>query len=332
MDKTITTFDGIPGLDLGPYRRGEPGALDRLAQALREVSETVGFYYIDNHGVPQQAIDRAFAASKQFHSLPAERKQEIPLNLDNVGYMGLNASMQRHSKVEVARKPNYNESFFVKRDRTPDDPDVIARRPFRGLNQWPRELPGFREAVVAYQQEVEALGLRMLPVVARSLGLAADHFKDFFNPPQYTLRMLHYPVRDESEPEQYGTGAHTDGGFLTFLIQNGVGGLQIRKTDGQWLDAPVLPGKYLVNSGDMMRRWTNARYLSTPHRVMNVSDTDRYSMAFFFDAHLDRVLECLPSCQDADHPPRFEPITYGQYLTEFLDANYFNRKKSQQPA
>src|SRR5690606_11949813 len=168
---------------------------------------------------------------------------------------------------------------------------------------WPRDLPGFREDVVAYQHAVEKLGLSMLPVVARSLDLPGNYFEPSFNPPQFALRMLHYPVRDEAEPEQFGTGAHTDGGFLTFLIQNGVGGLQIRRTNGEWFDAPVLPGKYLVNSGDMLKRWTNDRYLSTPHRVLNVSGVDRYSMAFFFDPHLDRVMECLPTCTDADNPP-----------------------------
>ncbi len=330
--KLVKNFDGIPGLDLGPYLRGESGALDALGEALREISETVGFYFIDNHGIPQALIDETFAASKRFHALPLERKQEIPINYDNVGYMGLNASMQRHSKVEKARKPNYNESFFVKRDRRPDDPDVIAKKPYRGLNQWPRDLPGFRDTVVAYQSAVEGLGMRMLPIVARSLDLDPRYFNDFFNPAQYSLRMLHYPVRDEAEPDQFGTGAHTDGGFLTFLIQNGVGGLQIRKADGTWFDAPVLPGRYLVNSGDMMRRWTNDRYLSTPHRVLNTSGTDRYSMAMFFDPHLDRVLECLPSCTDAGNPPRYAPITYGQYLTEFLDANYFHRNKTAAPA
>ena len=322
-----SSFDGIPGLDLGPYLRGESGALERLADALRETSETVGFYYVYNHGVPQETIDRAFQASRQFHSLPLERKLETPINADNIGYMGLNASIQAHSKVEKARKPNYNESFFVKRDRTPDDPDVVAKRPFRGLNQWPRDLPGFREAVVAYQAAIEKLGMQMLPVVARSLALPADFFSDYFNPAQFSLRLLHYPVRDESEPEQFGTGAHTDGGFLTFLIQERVSGLQIRKPDGEWFDAPVLPGKFLVNSGDMMRRWTNDRYLSTPHRVMNVSNTDRYSMAFFFDPHLDRELVCLPTCASEDNPPKYPPITYGQYLTEFLDTNYYHRGK-----
>jgi isopenicillin N synthase-like dioxygenase len=328
--KLISHYDGIPGLDLGPYLRGEPGALRPLAEALRETSENVGFFYIDNHGVPQETIDRAFEASRRFHALPVEHKMETPINYDNVGYMGLNASMQRHSKVEVARKPNYNASFFMKRDRTPDDPDVIAKKPYRGLNQWPRDLPGFREAAVAYQNAVEKLGLSMLPVVASSLDLPGDFFAGYFNPAQYTLRMLHYPVRDETQLDQFGTGAHTDGGFLTFLIQNGVGGLQIRKANGEWFDAPVLPGKYLVNSGDMMRRWTNDRYLSTPHRVLNISGVARYSMAFFFDPHLDRVLECLPTCTDAGNPPKYAPITYGQYLTEFLDANYFHRKKAQE--
>ena len=117
-------------------------------------------------------------------------------------------------------------------------------------------------------------------------------------------------MRDEREPDQFGTGAHTDSGFLTFLMQSGVGGLQIRRTDGTWFDAPVLEGRFLVNTGDMLRRWTNDRFLSTPHRVLNVSGTSRYSIALFFDTHLDRMMQCLPTCQGPDDPPKYPPIDY----------------------
>lgn len=316
----------IPGLDLGPYMKGEPGALDKLASQLRYVLENIGFFYIENHGVPQDIIDRCFAASARFHALPMERKQAVKIDTHNIGYLGLNQSMQKHSKVELARKPNYNESFFCKRERAPDDPAVLAGKRFCGLNQWPEDLPGFREDVLAYHPELERLGKKILPIVARSLDLPADYFDRFFDPPHFSHRMLHYPQRDLSEPDQFGTGAHTDGSFLTFLIQNGVGGLQIRRTDGSWFDAPVLPGKYLVNSGDMMKRWTNDRYLSTPHRVLNTSGKERYSMAFFFDTNLDSTIACLPTCQSADNPPKYPPIKYGEYLAEFADANYFHNK------
>ena len=322
------TYEGeMPSLDVGPYLRGEPGAIEPLAAQLRRVCEEVGFFSIGNHGVPQDVVDRAFAASKRFHALPLQRKLEIPLNSDNVGYMPVNASMQRHSKVETARKPNYNASFFCKIDRGPDDPAVIAKVPFMCMNQWPRDLPGFREDVMAYQNAVRALGAKMLPAVARSLDLPADFFASFFDPPQLSLRLLHYPVRDESEPDQFGTGAHTDAGFLTYLMQDGVSGLQVRRTDGSWFDAPVLPGKFIVNTGDMLRRWTNDRYLSTPHRVLNVSGVERYSMALFFDTNLDQVMTCLPTCLAPGESPKHEPITYRSYLTEFLNANYFNRSK-----
>jgi isopenicillin N synthase-like dioxygenase len=318
----------MPNLDAGPYLRGDPGALDQLAARMRVLCEEVGFFSLENHGVPQELVDRAFAASRRFHALPLERKMEIPLNADNVGYMPVNASMQRHSKVETARKPNYNASFFCKIDRGPDHPAVLAKTPFMGMNQWPRDLPGFREDVMAYQDAVRALGQKMLPVVARSLDLPADFFSPYFDPPQLSLRMLHYPVRNEAEPEQFGTGAHTDAGFLTYLMQSGVSGLQVRRRDGTWFDVPVLPGKFIVNTGDMLRRWTNDRYLSTPHRVLNASGTDRYSIALFFDTNLDQVMECLPTCQGPAHPPRHPPTTYRAYLTEFLNANYFNRQKT----
>ena len=110
-------------------------------------------------------------------------------------------------------------------------------------------------------------------------------------------------------------------------MQHGIGGLQIRKTDGTWFDAPVLPGKFLINTGDLLRRWTNDRWLSTPHRVLNLSGTDRYSIAFFFGPDLDRVMSCLPSCQGPGNPAKHAPISYAQYKTEFVKANYFNQQR-----
>jgi isopenicillin N synthase-like dioxygenase len=322
----------IPGLDLGPYLRGETGALDAVASELRATCENVGFFYIENHGIAQALIDRTFAASRRIHGMPVEAKREIELNEQKIGYMSVNESIQGHSTVEKARKPNYNESFFCMRDRTPDDPDVVAKKPYRGLNQWPRNLPGFREDALAYMHALEELGLRMLPIVARALDLPLGFFSDYFNPANLQLRLLHYPIRDESVPDQYGAGAHTDAGFLTFLMQRDIGGLQIRRTDGAWFDAPVLPGKFLINTGDIFRRWTNDRFLSTPHRVMNMSGTDRYSIAFFFGPDLDRRLSCLPTCCSPDNPAKYPPISYCEYKTEFVGANYFGRKAKAEKA
>ncbi|MSP96189.1 MAG: isopenicillin N synthase family oxygenase [Betaproteobacteria bacterium] len=313
----------IPGLDLGPYLAGAPGALEDLARSLREICENVGFFYIENHAIPADLIDQAFEASRRVHALPLENKREMKLNRDNIGYMLVNESMHRHTKVEVARKPNYNESFFCMRERGADHPDVVAQKPFRGMNLWPRDLPGFREVALAYQGAVEQLGRKMLPVVARALDLPADYFHAYFETPYLQLRMLHYPPRDASVPDQFGAGAHTDAGFFTFLMQRGIGGLQIRRKDGVWIDAPVMPGKYLINSGDMLHRWTNERFLSTPHRVMNVSATDRYSLACFFGPDLDKPLACLPTCRSPHNPPKYPPITYSDYKVGFTAANYF---------
>ena len=319
-----TEENPIPGLDVGPYLRGDAGALDSLANSLRYVCENVGFFYIENHGIPETLINSAFAASERVHAMPVEKKREIKLNEHNIGYMMVNESIQRHSKVEVARKPNYNESFFCIRERSANDPDVIANKPFRGMNLWPRDLPGFREAALAYQGAMEQLALRMVPVVARALDLPADYFKRYFDVPYMQLRMLHYPVRDASVPDQFGAGAHTDAGFLTFLMQRDVGGLQIRRTDGVWMNAPVLPGKFLINTGDILRRWTNDRFLSTPHRVLNDAGRDRYSMAFFFGPNLDKELSALPTCHGPDDPPKYPPISYGAYKVGFVAANYSN--------
>lgn len=310
----------IPLLDVTDYLRGEPGALEALAAELRDALENVGFYFLRGHAIPQSLIDQVFAECARFHAQPLEAKMALRANEHNVGYMPVNGYVSKSSRVEQAKRPNLVEAFFVKRDLPADHPDVLANIRYRCTNQWPdpQLLPGFRQTVVAYCNAVEYLCKRMLPVYAVALHLEADYFDKAFAEPQYSLRMSHYPPAEAGEADQYGVAPHTDSSFLTMLAQSALPGLSIRMPSGEWLDAPVIPGTFLVNSGDLLRRWTNHRFLSTPHRVLNRNaNRDRYAIPFFFDATYNYPMACLPTCQGAENPPRYEPITYQDYMLWF---------------
>src|SRR5215467_6714841 len=170
----------IPLIDVGPAFRGEPRAVEAVAGAIRRACENVGFFYLAGHGVPQALIDGAFAASREFHAMPLESKTALKINENNIGYLAVNQSMQRHSTVHKATRPNFNESFFISHDRRADHPDVTAGTPLRGRNQWPDGHERMRAAMVTYFKTLEKLGERLLPILARALGMPADYFAPFF--------------------------------------------------------------------------------------------------------------------------------------------------------
>lgn len=302
----------IPVLDVGPWLAGEPGAIEPLAAALRTACREVGFHFIVNHGVPQAKIDRLFAENARFHALPLERKLEIKVDTNVVGYLPMEYGMSRSAGLTGLSKPNANESFFVRNELPPDDPDLLAGKPFRVPNRWPRDLPGFREAVLDYFEALESLAHRLLPVYAAALGMPHDFFDTPFSRDRSTLRLAHYPPSPVSD-DQFGSAPHTDGGFMTLLAQARIPGLEVYSRTAGWIEAPVIDGAFLVNSGDLLAWWTNDRFLSTPHRVINRSGTDRYSIPFFFNPDLDARIECVPSCVDAEHPARYAPTTYLEY-------------------
>jgi len=317
----------IPVIDVAPALAGDPDGTEAVARALREACERVGFFYLAGHGVPQATIDAAFAAAREFHALPLEEKLALRLNENNIGYLPVNQSMQRASTVHKATRPNYNESFFISHDRGPDHPDVRAGTPLRGRNQWPAGRDGMRAAMVRYFKTLEAVAERMLPALARSLDLPAGFFAPFFaGEAHINLRFLHYPPQETDDDEQFGQGPHTDNSFFTILAREEVPGLAVRLPDGRWLAPPVIPGTFLVNLGNVMKRWSNDRFLSTPHGVLNDSGTDRYSIAFFYSPNPDAVIECLPTCVGPGEPPRYPPAVYRDLVLAFYDANYFHRK------
>ncbi len=312
----------IPVIDLGPYFAGEVGALDVLGAQVRQACEDVGFFYIANHGVLQDLIDRTFEQSKRFHALPLEEKLKLRLDPYNIGYLAMNASTQGHSTVHKATKPNQNESFFITHEPNAFDRPI----PLRGENMWPENLPGFREGVLEYFNTLNALAQRMLPAFAVALGMPADHFTPFFTEGAHsTLRMLHYPPT-KLKDNDFGTGPHTDNAFLTILARMDVPGLRLRLPSGEWVVPPLIPGTYLVNIGNYVRRMSNDRFLSTPHGVIVEGEQDRYSMAYFHSPSVSNTIEVLPPFIDEDNPPKYEPVVLADLVTEFWAANYAHQK------
>jgi isopenicillin N synthase-like dioxygenase len=125
-----------------------------------------------------------------------------------------------------------------------------------------------------------------------------------------------------AEPNRFGIAPHTDSNFMTFLAQTEVPGLQVQMPGGDWLDVPYIPGSFAVNSGDMLRRWSNARFKSTPHRALPPAGRERYAIPFFLGPRFDQRIECLPTCTGPGNPPRWEPITYAEWQEYWYDANY----------
>ena len=313
----------IPTIDLSPALGDSPAGMTEVARRLDEVYAEVGFGQAIGHGIDPAMVEDLFEASRRFHALPAEEKAAIAVNEAHRGFIAMATSTIVTSSVDVVRRPNQSESFLVMHDQPEDHPDRLAGLALAGPNQWPASAPEIREPIERYVAAMRDLGRRLARVIAVALGAPADHFAAAFVEPVTFLRLLWYPPQPPDSPDDlYGAAPHTDYGFLTLLAQHRLPGLQVRSSDGAWLDVPVVDDAFVLNSADILRRWSNGRWLSTPHRVVNRTGEERYSAPFFFDPHMRTVVEPLPSCVPAGERPRYEPVVYGDYLMERLRANY----------
>jgi isopenicillin N synthase-like dioxygenase len=312
----------VPVIDLGPYFSGEPGSLERTAKQLGEASESLGFYFIGGHGVPQKLIDRVFAETERFHALPLERKLGVKVTDKIVGYLPQGGQTQRTSPYGKSIHPDTSSSYYIRQEWPKDHPDVLAGKPWIFENKWIEGLPGFRETMIEYYQAMSGLVFRILRLQSVALGMGPDFLPehDAFRPPVYNLRLLHYPPRDQTLEGQFGIGPHTDYGYLTILAQERVPGLEILTRDERWIEAPALEGHFLVNNSDICRFWTNDRFRSAPHRVVNKTGSRRHSIPFFTATRSDIRVECLPTCIGSG--AKYAPISYGEYIAGVNKRNY----------
>jgi isopenicillin N synthase-like dioxygenase len=320
-------FKEIPILDLSKLNAGSALAPASVADELCGYLENVGFVYIAGHGVPNESVLAVRESSHRFHALPLEEKLKLKLDRNFRGYIPINTSIIVTSTVAKVTKPNQSESLMIMHEVAADDPAALAGKPLQGPNQWPDEslIPNFRSTMETYVRQMTGLARTMIGLIATALEVPSSLLAPHFEKPTTFLRLLHYPPQPE-ETGLFGSAPHTDYGFITLLAQDDVGGLEVRNKSGEWIAAPPIPGTFVMNVGDILARWSNDRFVSTPHRVINRSGRERYSQPFFFDPSMDSLIEALPTCIGRDLPPKYEPVAYGDYLMERIDKNYQSRK------
>ena len=305
-------FSEIPVLDVTPLVQG--GDRTALAGEFARAYGETGFGYVVNHGIDPATKAAVFDAARRFHALPESAKQAIALNRAHRGYIAINTSTDVTSDLANVTKPNQSASFMMMREDAAADPAVYLSGP----NQWP-DLTGFRQACTNYVAQMGALGRSLMTLALDAAGVTDPAFMAAFDTPTIWLRLLHYPPQPPQAPDDlYGSAPHRDFGCLTLLAQDDVGGLQVQTPAGRWVDVPPLDNAFVVNVGDMLHRLSNDRLLSTPHRVINATGRERYSVPFFYDPHVSARIEPLPGTGT----PNFAPINFGEFLRSELEAGY----------
>lgn len=321
-------FTHVPVIDLGPALGPGTSAASRQAVAdeIGRACERVGFFYVANHGISRDRIDAAWDAGRRFFALPLERKREIHISKlpNHRGYLGIGEESLDPYAADS------KEVFKIGLELPADDPDFLNGIIMYGPNTWPRDLPGFRDAVYAYYQDMFGLSRELFRLFALAIGIDEHFFDDKIDKPMAQLNLIRYPAH-EGEPH-VGIGAHSDYECLTLLAQDDSGGLEARNAAGEWIAVPPIDGTFVVNIGDMMARWTNDRFASTVHRVYNRSGRERYSMPFFCGCNYHTVVSCLPNCSNDRDPPHYPDTIAGEHLVGRLDATNAHRRQPSSPA
>lgn len=312
----------VPHIDLSNVRVGHDESVSGVARLMNEALSTSGFFMITGHGVPNFTIGEAIKQMKDFFSLPIEQKLEIRsvVNGSPRGYLPY--GLETLSNTEGKRAPpDLKEGFGMGPINTNvKTTNAMVQNSFNP-NVWPLNKE-FRSAIEKFYRSMEELTVTLMRLFAFALNLEEDFFTRRFMSHNSTLRLIHYPpLTERPDFGQLRAGEHTDYGALTILLpENKPGGLQILGPSGLWEDVNVLPGSFVINIGDLMMRWSNDKWTSSRHRVINPPRaigelSRRYSVAYFCNPNDDLLIECLPTCCSPNHPAKYAPVLAGRHRT-----------------
>lgn len=295
--------DLIPVIDIGPLRDNSDPMT--VAQAIYRASRDVGFLYVSNHGISEDLIARTHDAGLGFFRQPLEDKLGVAVNRDHRGFL-----RQGGARMDDDAKADLKESYIWGHDF----PEELRGRPLHGVNQWPAAMPDLPALLEAYFEAAHGVAHHVMRACALGLGLPENAFLKTASHPLSRASLTWYPPQPPDLGEdQFGVGPHTDFGVLTVLCQDSVGGLQVQDLQGDWVAAHPIPGTLVINVGDLLARWTNGRFRSTPHRVVNASGRERLSLVLAFDPDFDTPIDPGLVCEP-DEEPAEAPISCGDYL------------------
>jgi len=306
-------MDSVPLIDIGGLRGGSPATAREIAAQIGAAARSIGFFAIRNHGIAPELTERVFAASATFFAQPQAEKDRVSKRRAArryVGYAHVAEEATDNLKAASDRAADYKETFHIQRELDDDD----AVQPLLERNLWPA-VPGFRAALTDYFEAVHAVAVDLHRALAIDIGADPEIFARSFERPLSGLAIMRYPpAPPDVEGIRYGAAPHTDWGGFTLLAQDDVGGLEVQRRDDTWIPVDPIPGTIVCNIGDALMRWTNDVYLSNPHRVVNRSQRNRYSVAFFCDPSADTAIVPMPACVSADRPAKYAEITFADLL------------------
>ena len=318
------TGSGIPVVDIEDFRDDDTAGKDRVAKEVTRAFENVGFMTIVGHGFPRELVAKTRKAASAFFELPVKRKLQFVSQANKLlrGYLpvgGEAASLADHKGGPAI--PDLKEAFSIGPvDVTEETLSLAQATAAYAPNLWPESPADFRVAAETYYREMELLVFRMLKIFAYALELPEQFFASYFDKHSCLLRMQNYPEQEvEPEPGQLRIGEHTDYGAFTLVNADDVlGGLQVLGRSKEWIDVIPAPDSFVVNISDMMMTWTNDRWISNTHRVVNPprgvqNATRRLAIVFFVNPNHDALIECIPTCQGPDNPTRHVPVLAGEH-------------------
>lgn len=318
-------LERVPVIDIAPFLKGSEAERCAVAEQVDRTNREIGFLVVTGHGFDLDLLARWFDVSRRFFEGPGDVKRAVLPSDPTIreGYHGQGLSGLAAKEGQEA-PPDLREYFMIGQvDR--DDP-IYASEPARAFhheNRWPSEPAEFEAVGTAYYRAVSRLGADLMRLFAVALGLPERWFDDKIDHHFSIVSSIYYPAQKTAPlPGQLRAGAHTDYGSLTILAPTDApGGLQVRTLSGEWVDVPYVPGAFVINIGDMMQRWTNDRWLSNMHRVVNppsavATTSPRQSIAFFLHPNHDATIECIPTCLPDGTAPKHAPILAGEYMAE----------------
>ncbi|KAL5482369.1 hypothetical protein ACEPAI_8963 [Sanghuangporus weigelae] len=310
------SFKSIPVIDMKDADSTDPAARQQLARDIRDACVNVGFFYVKNHGIPEESITGAVEAGKRFFSLPDETKfkYDAKKTANFKGYTGL---LSENNDPE--NRGDLHEAY----DIGPDENESSKKSGLTGGNPWPVEVPGFKEGYLDYYKQAISFGKKLFPLFAIALGLPENFFEDKTQENAAVMRVVKYPPQfGPVDDRVIGIGAHTEYCFTILWQEPEIEALQVLNANKEWVNATPIPGTLVINIGDQLSRWTNDVFKSTVHRAINRSGVLRHSMPVFFGVDYNVPLEPIPSCVSPEHPPKYEVITAGEHVKTRLAAVY----------